>query len=65
MIKLRPKHLCLVDYLVQGHQLLLLVPAQVTMDYLLRGHQLSLLVPAQVIIVRIQQLDYVQVRLAI
>ena len=65
MIKLRPKHLCLVDYLVQDHQLPLLVPAQVIMDYLLRGHQLSLLVPVQVIIVRIQQLDYVQVHLAV
>ena len=43
----------------------LLVPAQVIMDYLFRGHQLSLLVPAQVIIVRIQQLDYVQERLAV
>ena len=29
MIKLRPKYLCLLDYLVQGHQLPLLVPAQV------------------------------------
>ena len=34
MIKLRPKYLCLLDYLVQGHQLPLFVPAQVRIQQL-------------------------------